>query len=81
MIFPAPCGIFYPPAVLRGALSRGAFSPDTALRGLNAAKISSKPLPYNPEKIFYTKIIFPINLSFALCLSYVLFSKIKELAL
>ena len=55
-----------PPAFLRGA-----FSPGTALRGLNAAKISSKPLPYNPEKDFYTKIIFSVNLYFALCLSYV----------
>ena len=37
-----------------------------------------EPLPYNLEIDFYTKIIFPTNLSFAICLFYALCAKNKE---
>ena len=50
------------------------------LRKLQSFRLAAgdEPLPYNLEIDFYTKIIFPTNLSFAICLFYALCAKNKE---
>ena len=50
------------------------------LRKLQSFRLAAgdEPLPYNFEIDFYTKIIFPTNLSFAICLFYALCAKNKE---